>query len=139
MGASSIRIQIEKMLNFCFFSWNNMGVFSDCVSFIFEVKISFVCVIYIPSRIRQLMEKFGCGLKYAYTEHGPGFSHSVVLGLGYSRARSFSGLVIPGLGHSRARSFPVSKIVERVIDIVAALVIDNTDLHYRLLMLQLCQ
>ena len=32
-----------------------MGAFLNCVSFIFEVKISFVNVSYIRSRIRQLM------------------------------------------------------------------------------------
>ena len=62
-----------------------------------------------------------------------------ILGLAYSRARSFSGSVILGFSYSRDRLFPLSKILDTVIDIVAALVIDNTDLYYRLLMLQLCQ
>ena len=50
-----------------------------------------------------------------------------ILGLGYSRARLFPGSVILGLRYSRAQSFPLSKIVDTVIDIVAVLVIDNTD------------
>ena len=33
-----------------------MGAFLNSISFIFEVKISFVSVIYIRSRIRQLMK-----------------------------------------------------------------------------------
>ena len=57
----------------------------------------------------------------------------------HSRTRLFSSSVILGLGHSRAWLFPLSKIVDTVIDIVAALVIDNADLYYRLLMLELCE
>ena len=41
------------------------------------------------------------------------------------RARAQTGIL--GLGHSRARLCPLSKIVDTVIHIVAALVIDNTD------------
>ena len=57
IDASKIRIgsRIEKILNFSFSSLINMGAFLNCVSLIFEVKISFVNVIYIRSRIRQLM------------------------------------------------------------------------------------
>ena len=55
------------------------------------------------------------------------FSGSVILGLTCSRTQLFSGLVILGLGHSRARLFPLSKILETVIHIVEAVVIDNTE------------
>ena len=44
-----------------------------------------------------------------------------------SRARRFSDSVILGLGHARARLFPLSKILDTVIHIVAALVIDNAE------------
>ena len=88
------------------------------------------------SRARLFPGSVILGLGYSRTRL---FSGSVIPALGYCRARLLPGSVIVGLGYSRARLLPVSKIVERVIDIVAALVIDNTDLHYRLLMRQLCQ
>ena len=64
------------------------------------------------------IDVFWTGKNYAYTEHRPIFSGSVVLrdvlGLGCSRARLFSGMfsgsVVLGLGCSRARSFPGSVI-----------------------------
>ena len=46
-----------------------MDAFLNCVSFIFEVKISFVNRIYIRSRIRQLMNQSLLLVMDGYSSH----------------------------------------------------------------------
>ena len=64
---------------------------------------------------------------WAVTRHAPSPSTDQDSRAGHSRARLFLGSVILGLGHSRAWLFQLSKILDTVIHIVAALVIDNTE------------